>query len=124
MAGEGGGKVLRSLDLLTLEADDEVSSEHDGLVALVGALGSPLKAGAFGGSAGQDALDEDTVVGGEADLLGDVRTNGEDGDVEGWPADAAVAVMNCSETTVNRSSRCRPSISRSWSGQTTTGFEL
>ena len=36
----------------------------------------------------------------------------------------AVSVMNCSSTTVKRSSRARPSSTRSWSGAIAAGFEL
>ena len=37
---------------------------------------------------------------------------------------AAVSVMNCSSTTVNRSSRRSPSSTRSWSGAIDAGFEF
>jgi hypothetical protein len=37
---------------------------------------------------------------------------------------AAVSVMNCSSTTTNRSSRRRPSSTRSWSGAIAAGFEF
>ena len=37
---------------------------------------------------------------------------------------AAVSVMNCSSTTVNRSSRRRPASTCSWSGAIAAGFEF
>ena len=83
-------EVLADCDLLAVEGDDEVAAEHDGRVALVGALGAAVEAGFFGGAAGQDTLDEDAVVGGQADLLGDVGADGEGDDVERGAADAAV----------------------------------
>ena len=77
-------------NLLAVHSDDEVAAQHDGHVALIGALRSTLQSGFFCGAAGQHALDQDAVVGGQADLFGDVGTNREGDDVERRPADAAI----------------------------------
>jgi len=86
----GVGEILRGGDLLAVEGDDEIAAEHDLLVAVVSDLVSAAKASLGCGAVGEDALDEDAVVGGEADLLGDVRADGEGDDVERRAAGVAV----------------------------------
>ena len=85
-----GADVLGIGDLLTVDSDDEVTSEHDGRVADVGLLIAAVEASALGGSAGDDALDENAVVGGKSHLRGEVRTDGVRDDAERGTADAAV----------------------------------
>lgn len=68
--------VLRIGDLLAVDGDDEVASEHDGCVSDVGLLIAAAETGAFSGSAGNYALDEDAVVGVEAHLRSQVGADG------------------------------------------------
>ena len=86
-----GADVLRIGDLLAVDGDDEVAAEHDGRVADVGLLIAAVQAGALGCSAGNDALDEDAGIGGEAHLRSEVGADGVGDDAERRAADPSVA---------------------------------
>ena len=73
-----GGKILRVGDLLPIHGDDQVAAAHHGHVAQIAcSLRATVQTGFLGGAAGQHSLDENTVVGGQSDLFGDVGTDGE-----------------------------------------------
>ena len=83
------GQVLLVLHVFAIDGDDEVAAQHNRSVALIGSLGSSVQAGFLGSSAGQDALDEEAVISGKTDLLGDVGADGEGSDIERRTTDAA-----------------------------------
>lgn len=71
------GDVLGVGDLLAVETNYEVSAEVDLQIAEVRDLIAPAQASSLGGSVGDDLLDEDSVVGGEAHLVGEIGTDGQ-----------------------------------------------
>src|SRR5579871_1903921 len=83
--------VLRALDLFAINTDDEISAEHDGLIADVSTLVAATEAGTFGSAATSDLLYEHAVVGIEAHLLGEVGADGVRDDAERGPFDTAVS---------------------------------
>lgn len=68
--------VLWIGNLLAVDGDDEVAAEHDGGVAYVGLLIAAVEAGAFGCSAGNYALDENSVIGVETHLRSEIGADG------------------------------------------------
>ena len=91
-------EVLRAGDLLAVHRDDEIAAEHDRNVALVSLLVASVETGLVRCSAGKDALDQNAVISGKADLLGDIGTDGQCDDVELWDG-------GCSRTSCSRRGR-------------------
>ena len=58
------GKVVLVLNLLPVDSDDEVSAQHDGNVAEVGALATGPQARLLGGAARNHANDQQSIVDG------------------------------------------------------------
>ena len=85
-----GANILRVGDLLSVDGDDEVAAQHDGGVADIGLLVATVEACALGRSAGDNALNQDAVIGIEAHLRGEIGTDGIGDDAERGSADAAV----------------------------------
>src|ERR1700732_5236366 len=57
-------QVLLVLNFFAVDRHDQVASQHDGSVAEICAFGAAAEAGLFGGAAGGDLDNEETVVGG------------------------------------------------------------
>src|SRR5271156_2550062 len=84
------GDVLRAGHVLIVNGNDQVSTEEDLHVAEVGGLASSAQTGALRSPAWNSSLDEDSIVGCETHLLGEIRTNGQRHNAQGGPADAAI----------------------------------
>src|SRR5579885_286415 len=76
------GQVLLVFDVVAVDGDDEVSSQHDGNVPQVGAFAPPTQPGAFRGAAGEHLDDEEAEVDGQPHLLGQFGADGDGLDAE------------------------------------------
>ena len=83
------GQVLLVLDVLAVNGNDEVSTQHDRDVPEIGAFIAATKTGALRGAAGLDFDDEQAEVNGQAHLLGEFRTDRDGGDTQRRTSDAA-----------------------------------
>ena len=83
------GQVLLALDFFSVDGDDQISSDHDGNVAEVGAFGAAAQSGAVGGASGNGLHDEQSVVGGQAQFLGDFSIDGNGANAERGTAHAS-----------------------------------
>ena len=64
------GQGLLAFETVSVNGHDQISADHDGRVAEVGAFGAPAQAGAVGGASRDGLHYEETVVGGEAEFIG------------------------------------------------------
>src|SRR5690242_8753918 len=68
--------------LLAVHADDQVAAQHDRNVPHVGLLVASVQTGAGRGAPWEHAHNQNPIVGGETDLPGDVRADGQGYDVQ------------------------------------------
>src|SRR5271157_2595115 len=83
------GEELLAFDLFSVNGDDEISADHDGSVAEVGAFGAAAQSGAIGGASGNGLHDEESVVGGQAQFVGDFGIDGDGANAERGTAHAS-----------------------------------
>src|SRR6185312_7998460 len=89
VAAQSLNKELLVLDVVAVNADDEVSTEPDGNISQICRLVPAAKTGALGGSAWLHADDEESVVGFQTHLLCQVGINGDGAHAERGAAHSA-----------------------------------
>src|SRR4051794_32764342 len=70
MVVHDAAEIARVIHVLAVDGDDQISTEHDGSVAEVCALGAAVESGAVSSAAGKRLHNQDAVVGGKAYLFG------------------------------------------------------
>ena len=83
------GEILLAFEAVSVDGDHQISADHDGSVAEVGAFGAATQAGAVGGATGDGLNDEETVVGCEAEFVGQFGIDGDGANAEGGTAHAS-----------------------------------
>src|SRR5207245_8768425 len=83
------GEDLLAFDFFSIDGDDQISADHDGSVAEVGAFGAAAQSGAIGGASGDSLNDEQSIVGGEAQFVRDFRIDGDGANTERGTAHAS-----------------------------------
>src|SRR5690348_11091023 len=73
VAIEHVSNVLRSLNVLIVDLDDQVASDVDRNIAEIGALASTVQSGAIGGTTGNDLLNENPSVSRKTQLVCEFR---------------------------------------------------
>ena len=75
-------QVLLGFDSLSADGDDQVSADHDGSIAEVRALCAAPQAGPVGGASGDGLNDKQSVVGGQAQFVGQFGIDGDGANAE------------------------------------------
>src|SRR4029077_14707490 len=82
-------QILLVLNFVAVDSDNQVASQHDGSVAQICAFGAAAEAGLFGGAAGGDLDNEESVVGGQRHFLCEFGADGDGAYSQCWAAYAA-----------------------------------
>src|SRR3954469_21153836 len=84
MVVHGATEVSKVVHFLSVNGNDQITAEHDGSVADVGALATAVQSSAISSASGNDLHDEDAVGGGQSDLLRQLRTDRKRTNAERW----------------------------------------
>src|SRR3954468_9507574 len=70
-------ELLLVLNVLAIDGNNQIAAKHNGRVPPIGTLCATSQTGTLGCPAGQYALHQETIVGGKAELVRNIRTDGE-----------------------------------------------
>src|SRR5882762_223457 len=91
-------QILLVLNFFAVDGHDQVASQHDGSVAEICAFGTAAEAGLFGGAAGGDLHNEESVVSGQGHFLREFGADGDGAYSECWRGTApkgSKIIKNC-----------------------------